>query len=71
MCVCEASCVAAVAGQSEPTCAVDEFEREDCGFYGIKSDECREAGCCWKPNPAESNTQNVPWCFFSKNGGGW
>ena len=56
------------SGQSEPTCAVDEIEREDCGYYGIKSDRCQEAGCCWKPNPEEHNVENIPWCFFPGKG---
>lgn len=42
------------------SCSFSESNREDCGFIGIEQNECESRGCCWK----ESQTPNVPWCFF-------
>jgi len=40
-------------------CGVAEFDRTDCGFFGIDEAGCVNRGCCWK----SSNVQGVPWCF--------
>ena len=48
------------SGQSQEVCLLGETEREDCGYYGIRSEECVERGCCWQP----SEVSNTPWCFF-------
>ena len=34
-------------------------QREDCGYYGIKREECEdERGCCF-----DDTVPDVPWCF--------
>ena len=49
------------AGKMNEVCtAVMESEREDCGYYGIGSEECLSNKCCWMP----SEVPNTPWCFF-------
>ncbi len=38
----------------------EEWERMECGYYGIKEEECVETnGCCWMP----ANDPSIPWCF--------
>lgn len=32
--------------------------RKNCGFPGITSEQCFEAGCCF-----DSRVPGVPWCF--------
>ncbi|XP_060224945.1 trefoil factor 2-like [Meriones unguiculatus] len=34
------------------------YNREDCGFPGITSDQCYDMGCCFN-----SSVAGVPWCF--------
>lgn len=43
-------------------CAMDTDDRMECGFYGIRKDQCLATGCCWKP----SNDGGAPWCFHVK-----
>ena len=45
-------------------CSIPYEEKEDCGHYGIKKEECLEQGCCWVP----SKRPNDPWCFSAKPG---
>lgn len=44
----------AVQGQ----CSMQNWEKEDCGFFGVDEGGCKSKGCCW----AESNS-GAPWCF--------
>jgi len=44
-------------GQSK--CGAPSGERVECGFVGIKEDECLSKGCCW--NPLQENSAE-PWC---------
>eukprot|EP00833_Pecoramyces_ruminatium_P017065 jgi/Orpsp1_1/1191097/evm.model.d7180000083480.1 len=46
----------------EKFCEVDEYKRQDCGYYGINKKDCIYKHCCW----AESNISNIPWCFYPK-----
>ena len=43
-------------------CNMDPGERGDCGFYGMKEDDCYKRECCW----GKSSTEGVPWCYHSK-----
>ncbi len=46
-------------------CQVGSFDRMDCGYFGINSEQCASRDCCWE----ESVIPGVPWCFhtLSKN----
>ena len=41
------------------SCGQYELIRKECGFPGIKQEECEKKSCCWK----ESTVDKVPWCF--------
>ena len=45
-------------------CEVPSEDKVDCGYYGIKQNECAAHGCCWRP----SKHPNDPWCFSNKKG---
>eukprot|EP00833_Pecoramyces_ruminatium_P004334 jgi/Orpsp1_1/1178366/evm.model.c7180000065006.1 len=47
------------------SCSVEPSLRKDCGYYGIKEDECVNIGCCWGP----SSVSGAPWCFHTASGG--
>ncbi|ORX93495.1 hypothetical protein K493DRAFT_148432, partial [Basidiobolus meristosporus CBS 931.73] len=36
--------------------------RQDCGYVGIKQNECIARNCCWNP----SQESGVNWCFYKK-----
>lgn len=41
---------------------IDPNKRLDCGYYGIRKEECEvHRGCCY-----DDTVQGVPWCFRSK-----
>lgn len=41
---------------------IDPKKRLDCGFYGIRKEECMiNRGCCY-----DDTIQGVPWCFRRK-----
>jgi hypothetical protein len=53
------------------TCYVDAYERTNCGFPGITSQECFQRGCCFEPiYPYEGvNAQalsQIPWCYYKQ-----
>ena len=39
-------------------CPVAPSERQECGWYGIKEEECLEKSCCWDPTVPDAK-----WCF--------
>ena len=39
-------------------CAVNSYDKVDCGFSGITQSSCEAKSCCW----AEVN--GSPWCFY-------
>jgi len=41
-------------------CDVSEYQRQDCGYFGIDQNGCEGSGCCWR----ESNSGGVPWCYY-------
>jgi len=45
-------------------CDTSEYERQECGYYGIGEQECEGQGCCWRT----SGTNGVPWCYASSGG---
>lgn len=45
------------------SCPTNDFDKKDCGYFGIQKSECESKGCCWY----ESENKNVPWCFYSDN----
>ena len=47
-----------------PKCKVKDADKKDCGYYGIKKDECESKGCCWHPFP-DPNPKRKPWCYYS------
>ena len=46
---------------SKKICAIDRENRVDCGYKGIKKEECESKDCCFKIDDYESV---VPWCFY-------
>jgi len=44
----------------EEQCTVPDEERFDCGFKGMKADECRARGCCY----ATAEKTGAPYCFY-------
>ena len=40
-------------------CYQSPASREDCGWFGIKKEQCESKGCCW-----DESVQDVPWCFY-------
>ncbi|XP_055462993.1 trefoil factor 2-like [Psammomys obesus] len=53
---------ALVEGQKPSPCRCSRlalYNREDCGFPGITSDQCFDMGCCF-----DSSVSGVPWCFY-------
>ena len=45
---------------SKKICAIDRENRVDCGYKGIKKEECESRDCCYKIDDYESV---IPWCF--------
>jgi len=45
---------------TEQQCRMAEWEREDCGFYGVDQGGCQAKGCCW-----EASHSGAPWCFHA------
>ena len=45
---------------SSLSCGLDREKRVECGYKGIKKDECESRDCCYKIDDYESD---VPWCF--------
>ena len=42
-------------------CQMSAFDRLDCGYYGISTEQCASRDCCWE----ESVIPGVPWCFHT------
>jgi hypothetical protein len=40
-------------------CGITEFNRLECGYYGIDQHNCVSSGCCWH----SSDRSGVPWCY--------
>lgn len=40
------------------TCAVDDKDKQECGFSGITQNHCEARGCCWQ----EAN-DDAPFCY--------
>lgn len=46
---------------ANPCGGIDPKQRNNCGYFGIKRDECvNYRHCCW-----DDTVKDVPWCFFS------
>ncbi|ELT95273.1 hypothetical protein CAPTEDRAFT_87401, partial [Capitella teleta] len=43
----------------KPGCLMNNEERAECGWYGIRKHQCMAKGCCWQPN----SNPSAPWCF--------
>lgn len=56
----EASAVAVSKEVKGSSCAVPDYSKSDCGYWGIDQGACEAKGCCW--SPAGTNSQ-TPWCF--------
>ena len=49
---------------AEESCVVNDAQKINCGYLGIKKYECEyQRGCCWQELEKDSET---PWCFFNK-----
>jgi len=48
-----------IAVVSALNCAVNEYDKADCGFVGIDQSGCEAKSCCWAP----SSISGTPWCF--------
>ena len=46
---------------SSKRCEIYRENRVDCGYKGIKKEECESRDCCFKIDDYESI---VPWCFY-------
>ena len=46
---------------STGVCQVQDSEKRDCGWPGIKRWQCRKKGCCFDPS-----SQNTIWCFAAE-----
>jgi len=46
-----------------PVCEMSNEDKVDCGFFGMKSSDCEELGCCW--HPVQPNPTHIPWCYHS------
>ena len=45
---------------SKKSCGIDRESRKECGYLGIKKDECESRDCCYKIDDYQSI---IPWCF--------
>ena len=45
---------------SSLSCGIDRPDRTECGYKGIKKEECESRDCCYKIDDYESD---IPWCF--------
>ncbi len=59
--------LAASASGQELDCAVNDFDKIDCGFVGSTEDSCVSEGCCWEE---VNDGGGTPWCFFAAGEGG-
>jgi len=41
------------------TCDVPEYQRADCGYFGIDQSGCENKGCCWR-----QSSSGAPWCYY-------
>ncbi len=48
-----------VAATVTSECMQENAERVECGWYGIRKEQCLSTGCCWQP----SNNGDTPWCY--------
>eukprot|EP01035_Chromulina_nebulosa_P040951 gene40951-55347_t len=55
--------ISLVAVSSDASCAVSDYSKVDCGYYGINQATCESKGCCW----ASSSVGGIPWCFFNSD----
>ena len=45
-------------GLPEGFCPVAPSDRQECGYIGIKKDECLAKSCCW-----DDKTDGAKWCY--------
>jgi glucoamylase len=41
------------------SCSVSDYDKVDCGYYGIDQTTCEAKSCCWAP----SSVSGIPYCF--------
>ena len=38
---------------------ISSQDKIDCGYYGIRKEQCLANDCCWQP----TNEDGIPWCY--------
>ena len=44
-------------------CLQNFEERVECGWYGIRKEQCMAKDCCWQPG----SQHGVPWCYTARS----